>query len=102
MNTRSGFCLLVFASLISATSAAVHFKHWYPQYRPVFELIMEEHCQAEYHGYLTKVAPPDENEGQALFFSPAPFSACTQIQARPRGDPASFALVVGPSNSQIR
>lgn len=63
MKTRSSFCLLVFASLISATSAAVHFKHWYPQYRHVFESIMEEYCQAEYHGYQTEVAPKDYLSG---------------------------------------
>jgi hypothetical protein len=63
MKTRSSFCLLVLASLISATSAAVHFRHWYPQYRHVFESIMEEDCQAEYHGYLTEVAPKDYLSG---------------------------------------
>jgi hypothetical protein len=63
MKTRSSFCLLVFASLISATGAAVHFRHWYPQYRHVFESITEEGCQAEYHGYLTEVAPKDYLSG---------------------------------------
>jgi hypothetical protein len=63
MKTRSAFCLLVFASLISATRAAVHFKYWYRQYRHVFEPIMEKHCQAEYQGYLTKVAPKDYLSG---------------------------------------
>jgi hypothetical protein len=63
MKTRSGFCLLVFASLISATRAAVHFKYWYRQYRHVFESIMEEHCQAAYRGYLTEVAPKDYLSG---------------------------------------
>jgi hypothetical protein len=63
MKTRSSFCLLVFTSLISASSAAVHFQHWYPQYRHVFESIVEELCQAEYRGYLTEVAPKDYLSG---------------------------------------
>src|SRR5271168_4649706 len=63
MKSRSSFCLVVFTSLISATSAAVHFQHWYPQYRHVFESIMEEYCQTEYHGYLTEVAPKDYLSG---------------------------------------
>src|SRR5277367_6114121 len=59
MKTHSAFYLLAFATLISATSAKVHFKYWYEQYRDVFESIMEEHCQSEYQGYLTQTAPKD-------------------------------------------
>ena len=55
MKTCSSFCLLV--SLISATSAMVHFQHWYPVNRQVLELIMEESCQTQYHDYLANVAP---------------------------------------------
>jgi hypothetical protein len=59
MNTRLSFCLLVFATLISATSAKVHFKHWYPQLGNIFESIMEKDCQKAYHEYLTGVTPKD-------------------------------------------
>ena len=57
MKTRSVFCLLAFASLISATSAAVHFSQWFKRFRHVFETIVREDCQSEYQEYLTQVAP---------------------------------------------
>ena len=64
MKTRSAFCLVVFASLISATSAnKLHFKSWFPQFRDVFVAIMKDHCEPEYHNYLTQVAPKDYLSG---------------------------------------
>ncbi|KIW24268.1 uncharacterized protein PV07_09995 [Cladophialophora immunda] len=59
MASRSCLYLLVFVSLISTSTAAVHFKSWYGQFRQVFEHIMENDCQAEYQSYLQKVAPKD-------------------------------------------
>lgn len=59
MKSKLAFYLLVFASFISATSAKVHFKSWFGQFRDVFESIMEHDCQDEYEKYLSGVAPKD-------------------------------------------
>ncbi|OAL32871.1 hypothetical protein AYO20_07662 [Fonsecaea nubica] len=59
MALRLCFFLLVFVSLVSTSTAAVHFTHWYGQYRKVFEQIMEDNCQEEYRTYLHEVAPKD-------------------------------------------
>src|SRR5262249_50437097 len=82
-----------FATLISASEAAIHFKYWYPQYRLTFESIMTEHCQDEYQNYLTKTPTKDYLSGTV---TPVIDCILGHLNETRKANMAAAAVALGP------